>query len=197
MLGRLVLRESDQPLGRGDDVEAVLAEAASEAPFEAFGVTASSDGGATLERLGSSGLARAGAARSGRGGPRARADARARGAQLRRSVAQGRRGPLGLLSHGQRVALEEGAPERLRVPSGSHLRLAYDGDRAPVLAVKIQEMFGLADTPTVAGAREGAAAPARAQRPAPAGHRRPRELLSTTYAQVRKDLGAVSQASLA
>ena len=55
MLGRLVLRESDQPLGRGDDVEAVLAEAASETPFEAFGITTGSDGAASWSAFDSSG----------------------------------------------------------------------------------------------------------------------------------------------
>ena len=193
MLGRLVLRESDQPLGRGDDVEAVLAEAASEAPFEAFGVTASSDGGATLERLR---FLRAHRPELELPAPdeeafRALVPMLVPGtrsfADLSRKDAVGTF--LGLLSHGQRVALEEGAPERLRVPSGSHLRLAYDGDRAPVLAVKIQEMFGLADTPTVAGGR----VKVLLHLLAPNG--RPQQVTddlasfwSTTYAQVRKDL---------
>jgi ATP-dependent helicase HrpB len=46
--------------------------------------------------------------------------------------------------------LEEGAPTHLEVPSGSHLRLAYVPGESPVLRVKLQEMFGLADTPRVA-----------------------------------------------
>jgi ATP-dependent helicase HrpB len=38
----------------------------------------------------------------------------------------------------------------MAVPSGSHIRLQYAADGTPpVLAVKLQEMFGLADTPTV------------------------------------------------
>ncbi len=46
------------------------------------------------------------------------------------------------------------APERLRVPSGHSVRLAYFPDGAPpVLAVKLQELFGLADTPTVNAGR--------------------------------------------
>lgn len=49
---------------------------------------------------------------------------------------------------GQR--LEEGAPTHLEVPSGSHIRVAYAAGESPVLAVKLQEMFGLADTPRVA-----------------------------------------------
>jgi ATP-dependent helicase HrpB len=56
----------------------------------------------------------------------------------------------GLLTHKQHTQLEELAPTHLEVPSGSHIRLEYSADgSAPVLAVKLQEMFGLADTPTV------------------------------------------------
>lgn len=50
-------------------------------------------------------------------------------------------------------ALEELAPERIAVPSGSRVRLAYEVGRPPVLAVRVQELFGLARTPTVAGGR--------------------------------------------
>lgn len=50
----------------------------------------------------------------------------------------------------QGARLNEGAPTHLTVPSGSSLRLDYVPGQAPVLAVKLQEMFGLADTPRVA-----------------------------------------------
>jgi ATP-dependent helicase HrpB len=53
----------------------------------------------------------------------------------------------------QQQALEREAPERLQVPSGSWIRLDYAEGRAPALAVRIQEVFGLADTPRVAGGR--------------------------------------------
>jgi ATP-dependent helicase HrpB len=49
--------------------------------------------------------------------------------------------------------LGELAPERLRVPSGSEVRLAYDGVEPPVLAVKLQEVFGWTSTPAVADGR--------------------------------------------
>jgi len=49
--------------------------------------------------------------------------------------------------------LREELPERLEVPSGSHLKLAYSADGLPALAVKIQEVFGLQATPTVARGR--------------------------------------------
>lgn len=46
--------------------------------------------------------------------------------------------------------LDELAPTRLTVPSGSSIKLRYSPDGSPpVLAVRIQEMFGLADTPRV------------------------------------------------
>ena len=46
--------------------------------------------------------------------------------------------------------LDELAPDRLEVPSGSHIRVGYHGDQ-PVLAVKLQETFGWTETPTIAG----------------------------------------------
>ena len=49
--------------------------------------------------------------------------------------------------------VEHLAPERLTVPSGSQIRLDYAAGEVPVLAVKLQELFGLADTPQVAGGR--------------------------------------------
>ena len=52
--------------------------------------------------------------------------------------------------------LDELAPERLHVPSGSTIRLTYpepDGDGAVVCAVKLQECFGLAQSPTIADGR--------------------------------------------
>ncbi len=49
--------------------------------------------------------------------------------------------------------LDHLAPERLAVPSGSRIKLDYSGAELPVLAVKLQEMFGLAETPRLAGGR--------------------------------------------
>ncbi len=45
--------------------------------------------------------------------------------------------------------LDEGAPERIAVPSGSRVRLDYSAGEPPVLAVKLQELFGLTATPRV------------------------------------------------
>lgn len=50
--------------------------------------------------------------------------------------------------------LDELAPLTLEVPSGSRVRLEYrPGGEAPILAVKFQELFGLADTPAVNAGR--------------------------------------------
>ncbi|MFF4851435.1 ATP-dependent helicase HrpB [Streptomyces sp. NPDC001194] len=54
---------------------------------------------------------------------------------------------------GEAARLDELAPERIEVPSGSRIRVDYaaEGHGQPVLAVKLQELFGLAETPKVAG----------------------------------------------
>jgi ATP-dependent helicase HrpB len=49
--------------------------------------------------------------------------------------------------------LETHAPQELLVPSGQRRALAYAEDDPPVLAVKLQELFGLADSPKVAMGR--------------------------------------------
>ncbi|WP_073386936.1 ATP-dependent helicase HrpB [Jatrophihabitans endophyticus] len=49
--------------------------------------------------------------------------------------------------------LAELAPDRLRVPSGSHVRVAYDGGDPPVIAVKLQETFGWTQAPALADGR--------------------------------------------
>ncbi|MGW1273359.1 ATP-dependent helicase C-terminal domain-containing protein, partial [Streptomyces sp. NPDC002491] len=53
---------------------------------------------------------------------------------------------------GEAGRLEELAPERIAVPSGSRVRIDYTDPERPVLAVKLQEMFGLQESPRVAGA---------------------------------------------
>jgi ATP-dependent helicase HrpB len=59
----------------------------------------------------------------------------------------------GMLSNAQKKALDILAPTHLRVPSGSRIRLDYAGE-VPVLAVRLQEMFGADKTPAVAGGRQ-------------------------------------------
>ncbi|HWE41035.1 MAG TPA: ATP-dependent helicase HrpB [Gemmatimonadaceae bacterium] len=53
----------------------------------------------------------------------------------------------------QRARLDEIAPTHLVVPTGSRIPVDYSDPRAPVLAVRLQEMFGLAETPRIAGGR--------------------------------------------
>ncbi len=60
-----------------------------------------------------------------------------------------------MLSYEQQQSLATLAPEQLRVPSGSRIRLSYSANGAPpVLAVRLQELFGLAETPTVCAGRQ-------------------------------------------
>jgi len=87
-----------------------------------------------------------------------------------------------------RRQLDDLAPTHLQVPSGARLALDYSGEE-PVLAVKLQEMFGQTVTPTIVGGR----VPLLVHLLSPA--RRPvqvtRDLANfwkTTYFEVRKDL---------
>ncbi|MEU3659044.1 ATP-dependent helicase HrpB [Streptomyces sp. NPDC032940] len=52
---------------------------------------------------------------------------------------------------GEAARLDELAPERITVPSGSRIRIDYGDPARPVLAVKVQEMFGLERSPEIAG----------------------------------------------
>jgi ATP-dependent helicase HrpB len=55
-------------------------------------------------------------------------------------------------STGAAGRFDELAPERITVPSGSRVRVDYSGDR-PVLAVKLQELFGWSAAPALADGR--------------------------------------------
>ena len=57
------------------------------------------------------------------------------------------------LSWEQQRLLIERAPASLLVPSGHRVPLDYASGDIPILAVKLQEMFGLADTPKITGGR--------------------------------------------
>jgi ATP-dependent helicase HrpB len=114
----------------------------------------------------------------------------------RRSFEELRRAPLldhlrGRLGWEGAQVLDRFAPERLAVPSGSRIRLAYEPGRPPVLAVRIQQMFGARETPTVAGGR----VKVLLHLLAPNG--RPQQVTddlpsfwANTYERVRKDLRA-------
>lgn len=84
--------------------------------------------------------------------------------------------------------LDELAPRTLQVPSGSSIRLDYS-EFPPVLAVRLQELFGLADTPRIAGGRLAVKLHllSPAQRPVQVTQ----DLANfwrSTYAEVKKDL---------
>ncbi len=88
---------------------------------------------------------------------------------------------------GQRL-LETLAPDRIDLPSGRSAHIDWTGDR-PVLAVKMQHLFGLTETPTVAGGR----VPLLLQLLGPNG--RPQQVTDDlagfwerTWPQVRKEL---------
>jgi ATP-dependent helicase HrpB len=87
--------------------------------------------------------------------------------------------------------LEKEAPEHLVVPSGSRIRIDYSGAQGPVLAARLQELFGWMDTPRIANGR----VPITIELLGP--NFRPvqvtkdlRNFWNTTYFQVRKDLRA-------
>ena len=59
------------------------------------------------------------------------------------------------LDYEQQQLLAHKAPEKLEVPSGSKIKLMYrENGEAPVLAVRIQEVFGLGETPKVNGGQQ-------------------------------------------
>ena len=57
------------------------------------------------------------------------------------------------LDYRQRRSLDEFAPLHIPVPSGSNIRVDYTEGDIPVLRVKLQELFGLRDTPRLAGGK--------------------------------------------
>ncbi|CAN5415759.1 ATP-dependent helicase HrpB [soil metagenome] len=59
----------------------------------------------------------------------------------------------GSLSWQQRALLRDEAPETIAVPSGSQIRISYQPDGSPILAVRVQELFGLAESPRIAKGR--------------------------------------------
>jgi ATP-dependent helicase HrpB len=96
---------------------------------------------------------------------------------------------LDLVTPGLRGRLDAWAPTHVQVPTGSRIQVDYTDPAAPVLAVRLQELFGLATTPVVGQGR----VPLTLHLLSPA--RRPvqvtRDLAGfwrTTYFEVRKDL---------
>lgn len=59
----------------------------------------------------------------------------------------------GCLSWPQQQKLDELLPVYFTAPTGSRIALRYEAGRSPVLAVRIQEMFGQSETPKVANGK--------------------------------------------
>lgn len=85
--------------------------------------------------------------------------------------------------------LDEYAPQRLEVPSGAMARVSYTRGQSPVLSARIQQLFGMRETPRVAGGR----VPVLVELLSPA--QRPIQLTkdlasfwSNTYHEVRKEM---------
>lgn len=60
---------------------------------------------------------------------------------------------LALVPWAARARLDDLAPTHVEVPTGSRIPVDYTDPAAPVLAVRLQELFGSADTPRVGGGR--------------------------------------------
>ncbi|MDB5263391.1 MAG: ATP-dependent helicase HrpB, partial [Adhaeribacter sp.] len=60
---------------------------------------------------------------------------------------------LAALSWEERQEMDRLAPTHLEVPSGSRIALDYSNPEVPVLAVRLQEIFGLLETPRIAGGK--------------------------------------------
>lgn len=87
--------------------------------------------------------------------------------------------------------LEQHAPTSISVPTGNRIRIEYSASQPPVLAVRLQELFGMTGTPTIAGGR----VPLTLHLLGP--NFRPVQITAdlasfwtNTYPQVRKDLRA-------
>jgi ATP-dependent helicase HrpB len=96
---------------------------------------------------------------------------------------------LARLTAAQRRALDELAPREIAVPSGSRVRVDYADDNAPAIAVRLQEVFGLAATPRIGGG----AVPVTFKLLSPA--QRPVQITrdlagfwNSSYAEVRKEM---------
>jgi ATP-dependent helicase HrpB len=86
-------------------------------------------------------------------------------------------------------ALERLAPERITVPSGRSHPLDYQDDGSVVASVKLQELFGLAETPRVGPRREPILLALLAPNGRPVQMTRDlRSFWETTYPDVRKEL---------
>jgi ATP-dependent helicase HrpB len=86
-------------------------------------------------------------------------------------------------------ALAREAPETLLVPSGRHVPLVYNDDGSVSASVKLQELFGLAETPRIGRQREAVVLSLLAPNGRPVQVTRDlRSFWDRTYPEVRKEL---------
>lgn len=86
---------------------------------------------------------------------------------------------------------ESFAPDQYRLPSGRRFRIDYSDPERPVLAAKLQDFFGLYDTPTVADGKVTLLLHLLAPNRRPAQVTMDlRSFWETTYREVRKELRA-------
>ncbi|OME80140.1 ATP-dependent helicase HrpB [Paenibacillus sp. FSL A5-0031] len=95
----------------------------------------------------------------------------------------------GKLSWKQKQELDEQVPTHIVVPSGSRIPIDYSDPESPVLAVRLQELFGLTDTPRLARGRLPVTLHllSPSQRPVQVT-RDLRSFWENTYFEVKKDL---------
>jgi len=85
--------------------------------------------------------------------------------------------------------LDRLAPETLPVPSGRAATLRYEEDGSVVAAVKLQELFGLADSPRLGARRQAVTFELLAPNGRPVQTTKDlRNFWNTTYQEVRKQL---------
>jgi ATP-dependent helicase HrpB len=95
---------------------------------------------------------------------------------------------LGMLDWEQRRALDVLAPTHVMVPTGSRIPVVYGDPQAPMIAVRLQELFGLAETPRIGN---GVALTLQLLSPAHRPVQVTRDLAGfwrSSYFDVRKDL---------
>lgn len=95
----------------------------------------------------------------------------------------------GMLTWKQRQELDEQAPTHIVVPSGSRIPVNYQEPGSPVLAVRLQELFGMSETPRLAYGRLPVTLHllSPSQRPVQVT-RDLKSFWETTYFEVKKDL---------
>lgn len=93
------------------------------------------------------------------------------------------------LSAPQHAALEAYAPERLSLPNGQSAKVTYEAGREPWIALRVQQLFGVRETPSVAAGRVPVVIHVLAPNQRPWQVTKDlRSFWSTGYPQMRKDL---------